>query len=422
MQKKIFLLVISLASATSHYANGMNATAKEPTGEANLLASISTESCPLSDSFRTELNNSLRVVIPHSSTAIAFDPKGTQLLIGKDSFVKLYDLPSKSVCFDESHPDEQKYTGAIITSVFFNPEKNSIIAGGSYGGIAIWNRTTKELEDTINQDSWAIVTQWCNNGSSLLVALKNRGVTRWDFEEGEITFSKEYANLEFAAFSNDGSLMALGAKKQVTVWDVKSNTLRWTLEHETDINALAVSPDGSLILVGTIKCNKAYLWSNSTGKLLYTFQHDVKVDPNAPSIKSSLKRIRIISEQRITSVSFNSDGTKCATGSYNSGAKIWSTSSGKLLHKLPHNTFISSIAFSPDEEKIVIGGGETTLWDLKGLEVLASPNSKQSALLQELERCEKNSTPITLNNSQWDTFKSLPEAVQTMLGKCIIAQ
>ena len=68
----------------------------------------------------------------------------------------------------------------------------------------------------------------------------------------------------------------------------------------------------------------------------------------------------------VTSVAFNPDGTKLATGSIDKTIKIWGVESGTLLNKIAViDKPVDSIAFSPDGTKIASGSKQNIMiWDV----------------------------------------------------------
>jgi predicted NACHT family NTPase len=69
---------------------------------------------------------------------------------------------------------------------------------------------------------------------------------------------------------------------------------------------------------------------------------------------------------KVTSVAFSPDGQRIVTGSYDQTAKVWETASGRELVTLKgHRAEISSVAFSSDGQRIVTGSGDNTakVWE-----------------------------------------------------------
>ncbi|MCX6148057.1 MAG: choice-of-anchor D domain-containing protein [Candidatus Kapabacteria bacterium] len=70
----------------------------------------------------------------------------------------------------------------------------------------------------------------------------------------------------------------------------------------------------------------------------------------------------------IYGVAFSPDGSKVATGSYDSTAKIWDPISGLLINTFKgHNDYIYDLAFSKDGSKLITGSFDHTakIWDVK---------------------------------------------------------
>ena len=77
--------------------------------------------------------------------------------------------------------------------------------------------------------------------------------------------------------------------------------------------------------------------------------------------------------QNIYSLAVNPDGTRLATGSEDTIARIWDAQSGRLLERLEgHVGVIESVAYSPDGRQIATGSGDRTvrIWDAQSGEAL----------------------------------------------------
>src|SRR5262249_28358260 len=61
----------------------------------------------------------------------------------------------------------------------------------------------------------------------------------------------------------------------------------------------------------------------------------------------------------VTSVTFNPDGTRLATGSWDRSIRIWDPATGRHIASMqPGQSAVQSVAFSPDGSKLVVG-----VWD-----------------------------------------------------------
>ncbi|MCB0609241.1 MAG: caspase family protein [Lewinella sp.] len=149
--------------------------------------------------------------------------------------------------------------------------------------------------------------------------------------------------------------------------------------HTSEVNAVAVSPDGRLILTGSRDGN-AKLW-NRAGQEIQTFKVGetdvlaVAFSPDGRFIVTgaenqtvklwdlSGREIQSFEESgSITTLSFSPDGEWLAAGTIDSIAVVWSRVTGKVVQTLiGHSDFIASIAFSSDSRYVLTGswdGGE----------------------------------------------------------------
>jgi WD40 repeat protein len=64
----------------------------------------------------------------------------------------------------------------------------------------------------------------------------------------------------------------------------------------------------------------------------------------------------------VSSPAFSPDGSKTATGSSDSAAKLWNASTGALITTLNgHTKAVTSVAFSPDGSRLVTAGSDDTV-------------------------------------------------------------
>ncbi len=109
------------------------------------------------------------------------------------------------------------------------------------------------------------------------------------------------------------------------------------------LSGTALSPDGKTI--ATWGTLGAFLWDAESHQLLQSFGGHSK---------------------RVTSLAFSPDGDKVLTGSWDSTAKLWDVETGIELRTFQgHSSYIDSVAYSPDGTKILTGGWDDTakLWE-----------------------------------------------------------
>lgn len=124
------------------------------------------------------------------------------------------------------------------------------------------------------------------------------------------------------------------------------------LQHLGDVNSVAFSPDGELLLTGGD--DNARLWSVATGKELRVLRFEQsrgKSDADPSLI--------------VFSVAFSPD-SKMAVTAHGHTVRLWSVTTGQQLDAFrEHRSRVVSVAFSPDGKLVLSGGGDATarLWD-----------------------------------------------------------
>jgi len=124
-----------------------------------------------------------------------------------------------------------------VLSVAFSPDNHKIVSGSRDRTIKLWN--------TI-------------------------GVCKWTSSESDYTSHKDWVTCVRFSPNNEAEPIAVsgGWDKRVKVIEIENQKLKWNLRgHNTHINTVTVSPDGSLCASGD-KSGQAMLWDLNEGKAL----------------------------------------------------------------------------------------------------------------------------------------------------------
>jgi WD40 repeat protein len=133
----------------------------------------------------------------------------------------------------------------IVRTVIFSPDGTQLLAGGDSGSIARWFIKADQLQSTTMteyQPSFTIdatttfrngVVQSINfspNDPEIAVALIARdfyasgdvGLIVWNIYTGEVLLREITADMVTVAFQPHGNILAVGGKREVALWDVRS--------------------------------------------------------------------------------------------------------------------------------------------------------------------------------------------------------
>lgn len=222
-----------------------------------------------------------------------------------------------------------------------------------------------------------------NDGSAKIwtAALSEPGIERLDFDTVELAISDTGSDIGSDIGSDAGS-------------DIASDGL--TLRHDSPVNAIAFSPDGSQVATAS-NDRTAQIWNASTGESEMTLRHQrpvrlVRFSPGEDGSEAKWLATASGDQARIWSVEtgkpvltltlarteanairFSPDGTQVATVRDNGKVSVWAIATGQKILSIKYGTSVRALTFSPDGTQLAIAAAaEAKVFDITAGETVAT--------------------------------------------------
>ncbi|MBI3862822.1 MAG: Gfo/Idh/MocA family oxidoreductase [Planctomycetia bacterium] len=261
--------------------------------------------------------------------------------------------------------------------VAFAPDGKTL-AVGSYGTVKLLDIAEKHEIAALPQRAGFVKSLAFSVDGKLLAAGGYQSLELWDVNEKKVVrkLGGHRGYVTSVAFSSDEKILASAADDEtVKLWNVATGELRTTL---TGIGlpalAVAISPDGRLIAVGTGDADRP-----TKKGVVRLFD----AEGNQRAVLDGHTRI-------VSAVAFSPDGRMLATGSADESIKLWEVDTGRELRVLEgHSRPVNSLAFIGGGKWLAsvcggraVGGNELKLWDVSNGKDLATVEAHEGRINQ----------------------------------------
>jgi WD40 repeat protein len=277
----------------------------------------------------------------NNAVSVAFNSSGSMVAAGsRDGFVHVWAVGGGRELL-------RIFLRSPVSQIAFHPNANQLASGSEDGHVRIFDvERASVLADF--QCPGKIVSGSFNPAGDLLAALSSDGpVYIYDTVRGKV-LRKLFGGGDAAlnvAFSGDGERLATAMGSFAFVWEVASGKQLLKATHAASSETLAtaqwiidaaISPDGRFLAYAAKGDSSAHVWNVETGRQILELKHD----------------------SAVAAVTFNADGTKLGTGSYDGTARVWELPSGTELERASHSGGAEVVVFSPDGKRFAAGGME----------------------------------------------------------------
>ncbi|MBD2426104.1 AAA family ATPase [Phormidium sp. FACHB-1136] len=281
--------------------------------------------------------------------------------------------------------------GDWVLSVAISPDGETIISGGDFGVVRLWNRSGQSLGQIITGHDGAVNSVAISSDGETVVSGGDDGTMRlWSLSGqslGQPIIGHDGAVNSVAISSNGETVISGGDDGTVRLWSLSGQSLSQPIiGHDGAVNSVAISSNGETVISGgddgTVR-----LWSLSGQSLGQPIiGHDgavnsVAISSDGETVVSGgtdgtvrlwrlsgqpLGQSIISHDGAVNSVVISSDGEMIGSGGTDGTVRLWNRSGQPLSQPMTgHNGNITSVAISPDGETVVSGGfdGTVRLWD-----------------------------------------------------------
>ena len=226
----------------------------------------------------------------------------------------------------------------IVTSVRFAPGDSLMVTSSVDSTIRIWRKESGEVVKEIKQPSNIAYMDLSADGNYAVTGGYDSTVRVWNLPDGKLIkeFKEHGGTVWHVAISNDNKKIASGGNDGiVNIWNAETGELLHKLSgHKRIVWSVKFSPDASQLASSsfdfTIK-----LWNVADGKLIWdTKEH----------------------KETVVDIAFSHDGKILASTSDDKTIKLWDLGTSKLVRTMKVPEHVQSVAFSPDDKRLITGG------------------------------------------------------------------
>lgn len=289
-----------------------------------------------------------------SAEAMAFHPDNQQAAVaGSDGVVRFFGVNAQA---------RRKFDGATqpLVSAFPSGDGNWIAAASRDGKVRIYETGEGKYQREVNHGAPISAMALSRDSQTILTGGEGGDVKLWRSGDGGLAGeAAAHAGKLFAAtfLPNNSQILTSGQDGVVRLWQLPLPTKRESRPHNGGLFALAISPDGNLLVTASPdKTAKILRWGD-LGEHKTLGGH----------------------EQEATAAAFSSDNGRVLTGGKDQRLRLFSAGDGNQAAVTePHGASLSSVALHPSGG-IAAGGGENgvvKLWKVPEPTLLGEINAQ----------------------------------------------
>lgn len=266
------------------------------------------------------------------------------------------------------------------------------IGGGVGFYFYLQNSSSSHILHTLRGHTDAVnAVSWSPDGSQLVSGSRDRTARLWTVasEQNVFTYTGHHAALTTVAWSSAGQLIASGGKdKAVRLWNSTGATQHTFTGLGAEVDSVVWNKTGDILFLGTLGAGaKAIAVSTETvlGKSSKLYIHTLALSSDGQSLAAGLEGGTVVlidlltltskpfaapspsHTGRVLALAWSPDGSFLASGGGDSIVQVWNVATGHVVHRLPHQGAVFSVAWDPANTSRLAtasADGNVTIWDL----------------------------------------------------------
>lgn len=286
--------------------------------------------------------------------------------------------------------------GVLLFNIGFRPDCAEVATSGDHNIVRLWDAASGIQRDSlVGQRSNVTAAGFTADGGFLATGANDGTIIVWRPQSNdgvhngpvrERLLAGEYQLS--AAFSPDGTRLAIGGLSSIVVWDLREHralvTIPWSPINGVDV--VAFSPDGRTLaaggddgdVVGEVflenERGAVTLWDAASGAALGTatvgaYINDLAFSPDGSAIAVSANDLALLDPRTMTvtqridtgldiyTIAYSHDGRTLAVGDDSRNLAFLAMPGGNVIGRLqgPRDTGIFALAFSSDDRSVAFG-------------------------------------------------------------------
>jgi len=306
---------------------------------------------------------------PERSILLSLEAVNISLQNNQPVLIEAQDALHRSIQASRVLATLRGHDADTVWALALSNDGNRMATIGDDRTVRVWdlgaNRVIATLQVDTDMGGGGHGVAFSPDGSQLLTVKGEADAALWDLKTGKVIFdlAGHEAHISTVAFTSDGKMLATGSDDGTAkLWGASTGRELFTLgDEEAFASYVCFSPDGKILYAGSDGF-PVTAWDTATGEKLFTSS-----EPGGGT--------------DVTAIASSPDGTRTATGDFDTSVKIWDATTGALLLKLfGHFSYVNGLSFSPDGKTLATASedGTVRLWDAetgKALLVLSGHTS-----------------------------------------------